>query len=176
MAALMENSLRVNVEFMRSSGQGGRLIRFNHTPDIVPGQLQGRVSPQDWHAFMMDADALAKSHPYVGKPGAKKICGWAACFAIGSVVGLMRVDPDGGDYSVWYQEAAAVVAKHQPMFEKAGCMVSLQNRRDQWLQIDIDPNRSPFMPVVGYGVPPPAGPPGQPPSSPFESTPGTTKV
>ena len=170
MAAFLENSLRVNIEFLRASGgRSGRVIRFNHTPDIVPGQLQGRVSPEDWRAFMTDVDVLAKHHPYVGKPGAKQVCGWAACFAIGAAVGLYSVNPDAGDYGVWQEEVQAAIAKHQPMFQAAGCSASLQRKQEYFIQIDVDPSKAPAVPVA-VGVPPPQGKPGQPPPSPFQST------
>jgi hypothetical protein len=169
MAAFQETSLRVNIEFLRASaGRAGRIIRFNHTPDIVPGQLQGRITPGDWSAFMSDIDGLAKSHPYIQKPNAKQVGMWAACFAIGAVVGLCVVDPDAGDYNVWEAEVRTVIDKHQPLFQGAGCNLSLVRRRDYWIQIDIDPAAGPAIPVA-MGVPPPPGKPGQPPASPFET-------
>ena len=169
MAAFQETSLRVNIEFLRASaGRSGRVIRFNHTPDIVPGQLQGRITPGDWSLFMADVDALAKTHPYIQKPSAKQVGTWACCFAIGAVVGLCVVDPDAGDYHVWEEEVRAVLAKHQALFQNAGCMLSLVRRRDYFIQIDIDPSKAPAVPVA-MGVPPPAGKPGQPPASPFEA-------
>ena len=166
----MESSLRVNVEFLRAAGKGrtGRVIRFNHSPDIIPGQLQGRLSPGDWSLFMADVDTLAKHHPYVQKPSAKQVGVWAACFAIGAAVGLCVVDPDAGDYGVWQTEVEAVIAKHKEMFDRAGCQVTLQRRRDYWIQIDLDPTKGPLVPVA-VGPAPPPGKPGKPPPSPFET-------
>jgi hypothetical protein len=171
MAAFRETTQRVNIEFLRASASGaGRIIRFNHSPEIVPPQLIGRLSHLDWRAFMADVDLLAKHHPYVQKPGAKQAAGWAACFAIGSVVGLFCVNPDAGDYGGWSQEVHAVLNKHRHTFEQAGCSLSLQGGRDHWIQIDIDPLKVPSMPVPSV-MPPTgvAGKPGQPPPSPFAS-------
>lgn len=117
---------------------------------------------------MSDVDALAKTHPYIQKPNAKQVGMWAACFAIGAVVGLCIVEPDAGDYNVWEEEVRAVISKHQVPFQNGGCMLSLVRRRDYWIQIDIDPSRVSAIPVV-MGKPPPAGKPGQPPPSPFET-------
>lgn len=166
----MESSLRVNVEFLRAAGRGrtGRVIRFNHSPDIIPGQLQGRLSPGDWSLFMADVDTLAKHHPYVQRPSAKQVGVWAACFAIGAAVGLCVVDPDAGDYVAWEAEAQAVLVKHAEMFERAGCKLSLQRRRDYYIEIDIDPTKAPAVPIA-VGSPPPGGKPGRPPPSPFET-------
>ena len=116
---------------------------------------------------MADVDALAKIHPYIQKPNAKQVGKWAACFAIGAVVGLCIVDPDAGDYNVWEEQVRGVLSKHQGLFQKAGCVLSLVRRRDYWIQIDIDPTVPPVF--VAIGNPPPAGPPGQPPASPFET-------
>lgn len=170
MAAFRETSQRVNIEFLRASQpRVGRVIRFNHSPEIVPSQLLGRLAPLDWRAFMADVDILAKHHPYVQKPGAQQAAGWAACFAIGSVVGLFCVNPDAGDYGGWSQEVHGVLNKHQQVFEQAGCNVSLQGGRDHWIQIDVDPFKAPAVPVAS-GMPPSMSmKPGQPPPSPFAS-------
>jgi hypothetical protein len=49
MAAFQESQFRCNLEFLRSSKPGiGRVIRFNHGPDAVPPQLQGRLSLEAW--------------------------------------------------------------------------------------------------------------------------------
>lgn len=158
MAAFQENSLRVNVEFLRSSqARVGRVIRFNHTPEIVPPQLQGRLHPDEWRAFMADLDTLAKHHPYVQTPGAKDYGKWAACFAIGAVVGLFCVNGDAGDYGQWQSEAQGVVQRHQAMFQQAGCALSLQRGREFWMQIDVDPNKAPAVPVAAGAPPPVAG-------------------
>jgi len=106
---------------------------------------------------MNDVDTLARSHPYVQRPEAKHYAKWAGCFALGSVVGVCCVDPDAGDYGAWEQEVARVIQKNRKIFDEAGCMISIQHGRDYWLQIDIDPNRAPAVPVAAGTPPPKAG-------------------
>lgn len=168
MAAFRETSLRVNIEFLRASQPGvGRVIRFNHSPAIIPSQLLGRVSLEEWQRFMTDVDTLAKHHPYVQPPEARHMVSWAGCFAIGSVLGLFCINPDAGEYGGWLQEAATVLSLHKPIFDRAGCTVALLGGRDHWIQIDIDPSR-PWVPVVAEGAPVVLKP-GQVPPSPFAS-------
>lgn len=182
MAAFQEHQFRVNVEFLRASqSKVGRVIRFNHRGDVLPPQLANRMSLQTWYvvylylynlpsklslnfevflelsrrqSFMTDVDALAKTHPYVQKPKAKDYGKWAACFAVGAVVGLFCVNPDSGDYGVWEQEANAVIQKHQAAFAEAGCAIGLRKGRDYHIQIDIDPSAIVTPPVQGDGKPP----------------------
>ena len=140
MAAFQETPYRVNVEFLRASQPGvGRVIRFNHRPDTLPPQLVGRVPLEVWAAFMADVDLLAKHHPYVQRPTAKHYGKWAACFALGSVIGVFCANPDAGNQQEWDSEAAGVVARHQPAFAASTCMLSMQGGRERWLQIDVAP-------------------------------------
>lgn len=153
MAALYETSVRVVVEFQRSSETGvGRVIRFNHSPQVLPTQLKGRISQETWASFMSDIDVLAKDHPYVQKPELKHYGAWGACFALGSVIGVCCVNPDAGNYDDWEQEAHQVIQRHQKKMKLGGCQLSLQKGRDYWVQIDIDPS-APFVEVDGQEPP-----------------------
>jgi hypothetical protein len=96
---------------------------------------------------MADIDTLAKHHPYVQPPTAKHYGKWAACFAVGAVVGLFCVDPDAGSYADWTAEAAGVLAAHQPAFNAHCCTLSLQalRRGEYYVQIDINPDAKPVQ-------------------------------
>lgn len=170
MAAFYENSVRVNVEFLRASQAGaGRVIRFNHRPDAVPAQLQGRISPGDWSIFMKECDILASKHPYVQTPKAKDYGKWAACFGVGSVIGIFCANPDVGDYGEWENDAKEVISQYRLRFESAGCTISLQKGRDYWIQIDLT---TPPPVFVMQGEPPLESKLGGPPLSPFQSMKG----
>lgn len=172
MGSNYETSVRVIVEFRRSSESGvGRVIRFNHGPDMLPSQLIGRVAKSTWHAFMIEVDLLAQHHPYVQRPGAKDVGGWAACFALGSVVGVCCVNPDAGDYGEWEEEARNVVHRFQGQFRKGGCLLSLQKSTNYWMQIDIDPN-SPLVELNGEEPPKDDDSSSRSYLSPFQSTRG----
>lgn len=154
--AYYENQFRVNVEFLRSSQpRVGRVIRLNHKGDLIPPQLQGRLSPDIWAAFMNDVTQLAAKHPYTQSPSGGQVCNWAACFALGSILGFFCVDPDGGDYGTWTSEVNQLLQRFAPAFGQAGCGLSLQrNRREYYIQIDLDPNFAMGQPFAQV---PPAG-------------------
>jgi hypothetical protein len=99
-------------------------------------------------AFMRDTDALAASHPYVGKPGAKDYGKWSLSFLMGAIVGIFCVNPDAGDYGTWESQAQQVIYRHFGIFTAAGAKLALQKTgRDYWMQIDVDPARHPPQPV-----------------------------
>jgi hypothetical protein len=157
--AHLETNWRVVVEFLKSSAPGrGRVIRFNHRGDALPPQLAGRVAPQAWAALMADADALAASHPYVQRPSGKDYGKWAACFALGSVIGVFCIKSDAGDYGEWTAQAQAVVAKHAPALAAAGVQLSLQKGQSYMFHLDIVGAAQPALPL--HHAPP----------SPFESS------
>lgn len=57
------------------------------------------LAPQGlWAAFIQAAEGLALRHPYVVKPSGGQVAQWGMCFAIGSVLGCVMVNPDGGSY------------------------------------------------------------------------------
>lgn len=137
----METSVRVVIEFAKSSDpKVGRVIRFNHSPETVPYQLKGRVAASTWENIMSDVDLLAKEHPYVQRPGAKDVGGWALCAAIGSVMGVCCMNPDAGDYGEWINNVHRVIARYQRALEQGGCQMRLEKGINYWLQIDVDPN------------------------------------
>jgi hypothetical protein len=55
-----ENQYRVVVEFLKTNEGTTRLIRLKHSAAVVPPQLQGRISPQTWGAFMTDMEQASK--------------------------------------------------------------------------------------------------------------------
>jgi hypothetical protein len=86
---------QVVVEFHKSNDRG-RVIKLKHSPAVLPPQLYGRVAPEVWAAFMNDCQALALRHPYVVRPGAGRVAGWAGGLLLGAVVGFCCLNPDGG--------------------------------------------------------------------------------
>lgn len=151
MAAFHESQTKVVVEFLKSNQGMHRIIRLNHNQGGLPPQLFGRIDLMLWAAFMQEVKQLADVHPYVQSPGAGKVAGWAACFAIGSIIGLFCVDPDGGNYGVWEQQLRALVDRYAGYFMQAGCSLSLhasQRRRDYWLEVDVNPMFAVGKPVM----------------------------
>lgn len=137
----METSLRVVIEFQRSSEPGvGRVIRFNHNPDILPYQLKGRLSSATWESMMRDMDLLAKEHPYVQRPGAKEVGQWGLCALLGSVVGVCCMNPDAGNYEEWRGDVERVIARYSRELQQSGCVMALEKRLDYFICIDVDPN------------------------------------
>lgn len=49
-----ENATKVVVEFVRGGSGTRRHISLKHSPAVLPPQLNGRVSPENWAAFMAD--------------------------------------------------------------------------------------------------------------------------
>lgn len=146
--AYQETPTRANVEFLRSQLKGqGRVIRLNHTPDQVPPQLAARVDPGLWHQFMLEVEGLANRHPYVVKPDAKQAGKWAACGAIGAVIGVCFINPDGGDYPQWNSDAQHLVAQWRQRFAERGCSLTFVFNRNPYIQVDVDPA------APAYGAP-----------------------
>ena len=84
--AYQQTPTRANIEFLKSSAPGlfgGRAIRLNYSPQVVPAQLQGRLNPGLWAEFMTQVQVLADRHPYLVKPSGKHYSSWA----VGAVVG-----------------------------------------------------------------------------------------
>jgi hypothetical protein len=71
-----ENQFKVVVEFLKGNQGSKRIITLKHSPAQLPPQLQGRVDPQAWSAFMQDVQQVAQTHPYVVAPSAGRVCGW----------------------------------------------------------------------------------------------------
>ena len=82
------------MEFQKASDRG-RIILLKHSPAVLPPQLYGRVAPEAWAAFMNDCQTLAQTHPYVVRPGAGRVAGWAGGLILGAVVGFCCINPDG---------------------------------------------------------------------------------
>lgn len=136
------------IEFQRSSQGASRHIALKHNAQMLPPQLAGRVSPQDWQRFMGEVQQLAEQHPYVVRPSAGKMCGWLGGAVMGAVLGFCCIDPDGGDYGVWVPQVEQCIARWQPVFNHGGAALSLKRAQSSyWIQVDIDPN------VVAAGVP-----------------------
>lgn len=77
--AYHQTPTRANIEFLKSSAPGlfgGRAIKLNYGPEMVPPQVQGRLDPRLWAEFMGQVRAVADRHPYLGKPGSKEYSNW----------------------------------------------------------------------------------------------------
>jgi len=164
-----ENADRVVIEFKRSSaGTAGRVIELSHAPGVLPPQLAARAFPPGaWASLLDDAYSLAASHPYVGRPGAGQVAGWAGCFCLAAVVGFASVNPDAGDWPAWLAAAEAAVARHAPAFSAHGVALSLARAQGSyWIQADCAPlaaGGGGGWVVGGVPVaPPPPPPPGKP--------------
>ncbi|KAI8468034.1 MAG: hypothetical protein J3K34DRAFT_523242 [Monoraphidium minutum] len=144
-----ENPYKVVVEFQRSSaGVGNRTIKLRHSPNVVPLQLQGRISPTTWQMFMQEVQRLAECHPYVVSPSAKRVGGWVGAAALGAVVGLCCFNPDGGEYSEWVPQAEALVSEYGAPFAAGGAALSLKRaQHSYWIQIDVNPAMAVGQPV-----------------------------
>lgn len=57
-APWQEDQFKVVVEFLKSSAGAKRTIQLKHAAALVPSQLQGRISPQVWQAFMADIEQV----------------------------------------------------------------------------------------------------------------------
>ncbi|KAK9843392.1 hypothetical protein WJX81_000067 [Elliptochloris bilobata] len=86
---------------------------------------------------MQDVDALARVHPYVVPPSARQGGEWVLCGLLGSVLGFCCVNPDGGDYGQWTALVHQALDKWRGPFSQRGLLLSLQNHRDYWIQIDV---------------------------------------
>jgi hypothetical protein len=54
-----EGPYKVVVEFLKSSSSGAkRTIQLKHSAAAVPPQLQGRIPPNVWQAFMTDIEQV----------------------------------------------------------------------------------------------------------------------
>jgi hypothetical protein len=150
-APWQETPDKVVVEFKRSGRGARRVIELTHIAGVLPPQLAARgVLPATWDALMQDVAALAASHPYTAKPGGQQMAKWAGCFCLLSVIGFGVVEPDAGDWSVWLQQAEAVVARHQAEFARYGVALSLARAQGSyWVQADC---ASAVAPAV-VGVP-----------------------
>lgn len=171
---VMETSVRVVIEFQRSSEPGvGRVIRFNHSAAHMPYQLKGRLSTGTWESIMSDMDLLAKEHPYVARPTAKDVGAWGLCALMGSVVGVCCMNPDAGNYDDWVEDVGRVVARYHRELEQGGCVMALERNVNYWIRIDIDPN----VPMIEMDGPSPRRVKGDSSSyvSPFQSLPSDLK-
>jgi hypothetical protein len=57
-APWQEDATKVVVEFLKSSSGAKRTIQLKHSAAAVPPQMQGRISPQAWQAFMADIEQV----------------------------------------------------------------------------------------------------------------------
>jgi hypothetical protein len=73
----------VVLEFLKSNQGSKRVITMKHNGQALPPQLAGRFTPQAWAAFMQEVYYLADHHPYVIKPSAGRVAGWAGSFLMG---------------------------------------------------------------------------------------------
>lgn len=179
-----ENPHKVVVEFLKTGSGATRLIKLKHSAAVVPPQLNGRMPPHVWQAFMADIEQAAQQHPYVVKPSAGRVGSWVACGALMSVVGFCCINPDGGDYNVWLPQIQSIIDRHHPAFAACGCQLSLQRaQQSYWVQIDINPNMAVGQPAAAaqynagpytQAPPPPEGYPAQqtPYKPGFEPKPG----
>jgi hypothetical protein len=87
--------VQVVVEFQKGN-ERGRTIKLKHSPAVLPPQLHGRVAHEAWAALVNDCLMLAKTHPYVARPGAGRVASWAGGMLMGAVVGFCCINPDGG--------------------------------------------------------------------------------
>lgn len=71
------------LEFLKSNQGAKRVITMKHNGQALPPQLAGRITPQAWAAFMQEVYYLADHHPYVIKPSAGRMAGWAGSFLLG---------------------------------------------------------------------------------------------
>jgi hypothetical protein len=53
-----ESPYKVVVEFLKSSSDAKRTIQLKHSAAVAPPQLQGRISPHVWQAFMTDIEQV----------------------------------------------------------------------------------------------------------------------
>lgn len=53
-----EGPYKVVVEFLKSGSGAKRTIQLKHSAAVVPPQLQGRITPQAWQAFMTDIEQV----------------------------------------------------------------------------------------------------------------------
>lgn len=145
-----ETPTKVVLEFLKSNQGSKRVITMKHNGQALPPQLAGRVTPQAWAAFMQEVYYLADHHPYVIKPSAGRVAGWAGSFLMASIIGFFFMSsPDGGDYDQWLGEVNQLIARHQPAFGSAGCHLSLQRaQQSYWIQIDVDPSMAVGQPVM----------------------------
>lgn len=60
-APWQEDQFKVVVEFLKSSAGAKRTIQLKHSAAVVPPQLQGRISPQVWQAFMADIEQVGNT-------------------------------------------------------------------------------------------------------------------
>ena len=58
------------------------------------------------------------------------------------------MSPDAGDYGAWAQLCVQLVDRWAPGWAQAGVALSLQQRRDTWFQLDIDPRYAVGLPVA----------------------------
>lgn len=65
-APWQEGPHKVVVEFLKSGSGASRLIQLKHTAAVLPPQLQGRISPHVWQAFMAD---IQQVHGLVDRSG-----------------------------------------------------------------------------------------------------------
>lgn len=167
-----ETPTKVVIEFQKSSQGASRLIKLKHTPGQVPYQLQGRMPPEVWNAFMTELLELTKTHPYVVRPGVGKMCEWLAGLACICVVGFCCSDGDGGDHAAWMQQLHQVVQKYTVPFAQGGGNLSIQQvHGNYWVQVDVNT----AMMAVGQPIQQPAKfaePKGYPPQEYSSQPPG----
>lgn len=53
-----EGPHKVVVEFLKSGSGAKRLIQLKHSAAVLPPQLQGRIPPHVWQAFMTDIEQV----------------------------------------------------------------------------------------------------------------------
>lgn len=53
-----ENPHKVVVEFLKTGSGATRLIKLKHSAAVVPPQLNGRMPPHVWQAFMADIEQV----------------------------------------------------------------------------------------------------------------------
>lgn len=173
-----ENAVKVVIEFQKGNDGVHRVIKLKHKPGFLPPQLQGRVAPDVWGAFMTEIETLAKEHPYVTRPGVGQYCEWlAGCICI-MCIGFGICDPDAGDYNQWLAQLQQLISRYAPSFGQGGAALSLQRvHGNYWVQVDVNPNQlamgqpvgpypppqQAFTPPQGPYPPAPQGYPSQPP-------------
>jgi hypothetical protein len=103
-APWQETALRVVVEFKKSNDGVHRRINLTHRPETgLPPQLQGRIDPATWAAFIGEVQGVALTHPYTQRQTAGQMCGNLAgllsceckglLFLQGSGLGFQRCSP-----------------------------------------------------------------------------------
>ncbi|PNW72374.1 hypothetical protein CHLRE_16g673505v5 [Chlamydomonas reinhardtii] len=153
-APWQETQYRVVVEFKKGGSGVKREITMDHRPDVLPPQLHGRVTPQEWSVFMTEVAQLVYSHPYTQAPSAEYCCNFAANMACLLAIGFGCFQGDSGNYGPWLAQLQQILDRHAAAFAAGGASLRINHvHGSYWVEINVDPT---FMAV---GAPVPAGVP-----------------